>query len=171
MKTQPKPWFPLVSSLLLLTAFPGLAQAGEMKRDYEFSTPLPQTKRVTIRRPIAALPANQRFDRCPAQSRLEEFAESTSFLVMVCRDDRNNMKRFWIQKAKKTGAITKLTWLMERGDPYRGWTSGDYSVSIYADGRNPEKLNAYLESFNTRTKQGKAEALIYHYSRVYDRRP
>ena len=115
-------------------------------------------------------PASQRFDRCPAQSHLEQFAESTSFLVMVCRDDRDNLKKFWIQKAKKSGKITRLTAEDQPNSQPSRWTSGAYSVAIYADGRNPEKLNAYLESYNTQTKQGRAEALIYHYSRFYDRR-
>lgn len=159
-----------ISSLMLTIGATGALAEG-LKRDYGFSDPLPQTGRVTVRKGIQALPKNQLFDRCPAQSRLEEFAESTNFLVMICRDDRNNLKRFWIQKAKKTGEITKLTWLMDRGDPYKGWTSGDYSVSLYTDGVRPAgRANAYVESFNTRTKQGKAEALIYYYGRIYDRR-
>ena len=159
-----------ISGLVLLMIGAMGAQAEDFKRDYTFSAPLPHTRRVTIRKVIQALPVSQLFDRCPVQSRLEEFAESTSFLVMVCRDDRNALKKFWIQKAKKSGKITRLTAEDKPNSQPSRWTIGDYSVAIYADGRNPEKLNAYLESYNTQTKQGRAEALIYHYSQFYDRR-
>ncbi|HEY9908306.1 MAG TPA: hypothetical protein V6D18_11965 [Thermosynechococcaceae cyanobacterium] len=160
----------VISGVMLLAFCASGARAEGFQHDYAFSSPLPQTGRLTIRRPLRALPANQLFARCPAASRLEEFAESTNFLVMVCRDNRNALQKFWIQKAKKTGKITRLTAQDKPQSQPSPWTSGDYSVSIYADGARPEKLNAYLESYNTRTKQGRAEALIYYYSKFNDRR-
>ena len=164
-------WFNLVASLMLI-GYSGTAQADDLKRDYEATTPLPQTGRLTIRRSISALPADQLFDRCPAQSRLEEFAESTRFLVMVCRDDRDALKKFWIQKTKKTGTITRLTGQDQPRSQPTPFASGDYRVLIYADGAKPSQLNAYLESYNAKTrKAGRAEALLYHYSKFYDRRP
>jgi hypothetical protein len=62
----------LVLSITLVVVYQPNLRAGDMKNDYEFSTPLPQIGRATIRRPIQALPARSLFDRCPAKSQLEE---------------------------------------------------------------------------------------------------
>ena len=44
------------------------AIAVDIKRDYDFKTPLPQTQRLTIRKSILALPTTRLFERCPAHS-------------------------------------------------------------------------------------------------------
>lgn len=156
--------------LTALIGMAGSAIAGDFKRDYEPTVPLAQTGQLTVRKPIRDLPAKSLFNRCPTVSHLEEFAESTHFLVMVCRDDRNDLKKYWIQKTKKTGKILRLTARdAPRSQPSR-WKNGDYTVDLYSDGRRPEQLNAYVESYNTKTQQGQAEALLYHYSKFYDRR-
>jgi hypothetical protein len=143
---------------------PGFAQT--LKRDYEFKQPLPQTKQVTIRQPLKALPSDRVFTRCPKNSQLTEFAESNNFLVMICREGGDlGLKKYWIQQTKKTGKLLQLTAQDKPGVLLSPWQSGDYQVSIYADGRGP--INAYLESYNTRTMQGRAEALIYHYDDFY----
>jgi hypothetical protein len=156
------------SAALISTAIsPGLAQT--IKRDYETTTPLPQTKQLTIRQPLPALPSDRLFAKCPANSQLTEFAESNNFLVMVCREggDRG-LTKHWLQKSKKTGKQTQLKAQDRPGWPPVGWKSGDYEVFIYADAREPNLANAYLESHNTKTKQGRSEALIYHYSTHYN---
>jgi hypothetical protein len=156
------------STALIATAIlPGFAQT--IKRDYETSTPLPQTKLVTIRQPLKALPSDRLFAKCPANSQLTEFAESNNFLVMVCREggDRG-LTKHWLQKSKKTGKQTQLKAQDQPNSQPSAWKSGDFEVSIYADGAKPTLINAYLESYNTKTKQGRSEALIYHYSTYYD---
>jgi len=154
-------------SLCVLIGGLGSVIAGDFKRDYESRTPLPQTNRLTIRKSIQALPTTRLFDRCPAQSHLEEFAESTHFLVMVCRDDRNQWKKYWIQKTKQTAKIIRLTAQDEPRSEPSWWKNGDDTVSLYKDGLG--QPNAYLESYNTKTQQGWAEALLYHYWQFYDR--
>jgi hypothetical protein len=156
------------SALITLAIAPAFAQT--IKRDYETSTPLPQTKQVTIRQPLQALPSDRLFAQCPANSQLTEFAESNNFLVMVCREggDRG-LTKHWLQKSKKTGKQTQLVAQDRPNIQPSTWKSGDYEVSIYSDGARPNLINAYLESYNTKTKLGRSEALIYHYSKSYDR--
>jgi hypothetical protein len=157
--------FSFASSLALFAAFQSSAIAGEIIRDYEFSTPLPQTGKVTVRQPIESLPLKSLFDRCPTKSHLEAFAQSTHFLVMVCRDDVNDLKKYWIQKSIKNGKVRKITAQDLPNSQPVAWQSEDYAVSIYADSARPELSNAYIESFNTKTQKGRAEALLYYYSK------
>jgi hypothetical protein len=153
---------------LLVASYQPSAIADEVfKRDYDFSTPIPATGKVTIRKPIQDLPAKSLFASCPAKSNLQEFAESTSFLVMICRDRKNELQKYWLQKNKKTGSVLRLTARDLPRQPYAGWKHGDYEVSLYGDGRNPELINAYVESYNRKTKLGKAEALLYYYSKFH----
>ena len=156
------------AALISMAICPGFAQT--VKRDYEASTPLPQTKQVTIRQPLQDLPSDQLFAKCPENSQLTEFAESNNFIVMVCREggDRG-LTKHWLQKSKKTGKQLQLIAQDRPNSQPSAWKSGDYEVSIYADGARPNLINAYLESYNTKTKQGRSEALIYHYAKSYDR--
>ncbi len=155
-----------VFGMVLVASYQPMAIAQDLlKRDYGFSIPLPQTGKVTIRKPITNLPAKSLFESCPIKSDLQDFAESTSFLVMICRDRQNDLQKHWIQKNKKSGKISRLTALdLPRSQPVP-WKVGDYNLSIYADGLG--QINAYLESYNPKTKLGRAEALLYHYSKYY----
>lgn len=158
----------VIFGTLLVASYQPLAIAQEsFKRDYEFSTPISKTGKVTIRKPIQDLPAKSIFTSCPSKSSLQDFAESSSFLVMICRDQKNKAQKYWIQKNKKTGSILRLTAKDLPNSQPALWRSGDYQVYIYHDGRNPELINAYLESYNTKTKQGRGEALLYYYSYNY----
>ncbi|PZV18953.1 MAG: hypothetical protein DCF20_02585 [Pseudanabaena sp.] len=163
-----KNFWNVILGALIVASYQPLAIADEVfKRDYGFSTPIPATGKVTIRKPIKDLPAKSLFAICPAKSSLQDFAESTSFLVMICRDKKNELQKYWIQKNKKTGSVLRLTALDLPNSQPSAWTSGDYQVNIYRDGRNPQLINAYLESYNTKTKQGRAEALLYYYSKFH----
>ncbi|MEI6428279.1 MAG: hypothetical protein WCO45_07810 [Pseudanabaena sp. ELA607] len=136
-----------------------------MHRDYEYETPLPQTGKVTIRLPIQDLPSAKLFESCPKKSYLEEFGESTHYLVMICRDQKNDLKKYWLQKTKKTGRILRLTAQDQPRSQPSLWKSGDYEVMLYKDGRG--QGNAYLESYNMKTQKGRGEALLYYYSKFY----
>jgi hypothetical protein len=154
-------------TLLVASYQPSAIADSVFKRDYDFSTPIPATGKVTIRKPIQDLPAKSLFAACPAKSNLQEFAESTSFLVMICRDRKNELQKYWIQKNKKTGSVVRLiSWDFPNSQP-SAWKNGNYQVSLYRDGRNPELINAYVESYNSKTKLGKAEALLYYYSKFH----
>ncbi len=165
MKTQ-NFWNIIVGAVVIASCQP-LAAIAEisMKRDYEYQTPLPQTGQVTIRKPIKDLPANKLFESCPLKSDLQDFAESTNFLIIVCRDRQDNLQKYWIQKAKKTGKILRLTVKDEPNSQPSLWKSGDYQLTIYADGIG--RGNAYFELFNMKKQKGRAEALIYHYDKFY----
>jgi hypothetical protein len=86
------------------------------------------------------------FESCPKKSYLQEFAESSNYLVMVCRDQANNLQKYWLQKAKKTGKVIRLTTQDRANSQPSLWKSGDYQVTLYADGIG--RGNAYLESYN-----------------------
>jgi hypothetical protein len=159
--------FSLALNILLIAVYQPNLLAGDIKKDYESSTPLPQTGKVTIRKPIQALPAKSLFNSCPAKSQLEEFAESTHYLIMVCRDASNNLKKYWIQKTRKTGEVLQLMVVNKPNTVPEGWKHGDYWVSLYGDGRSPELVNAYLTYWNPKIQQGRGEALIYYYSENY----
>jgi hypothetical protein len=137
-----------------------------IKRDYEYKTPLPQTGRVTIRLPIQDLPVASLFESCPKNSYLQDFAESSHYLVMVCRDQSNNLQKYWLQKTKKTGKVLRLTTQDLPNSQPSLWPSGDYQVTLYADGIG--RGNAYLDSYNMKTQKGRSEALLYHYSKFYN---
>ncbi|TYQ23991.1 hypothetical protein PseudUWO311_20740 [Pseudanabaena sp. UWO311] len=153
---------------LLVASYQPFAIADDIfKRDYDFSTPIPATGKVTIRKPIQDLPKKSLFASCPVKSDLQDFAESTSFLVMICRDQKNVLQKYWIQKNKKTGSVLRLTAKDLPNSQPSVWKSGNYQVYLYHDGRNPQLINAYLESCNMKTKKGRAEALLYYYSKFH----
>ena len=158
----------IVVSMALIGSYQPNAIAQEFKRDYEYKTPIPKTGQVTIRKPIQDVPTKALFESCPPKSYIYDLAESTNFLVMVCRDRTNDLRKYWIQKNKKTGKISRLSAQDQPNSQPALWESGDYSVYLYIDGVG--RGNAYLESYNKKSKQGRAEALLYHYSKVYDRR-
>lgn len=157
----------LFGTLLVASYQPFAIADAVFTRDYEFSTPIPTTGKVTIRKPIQGLPAKSLFASCPAKSELQEFAKSTSFLVMICRDQKNVLQKYWIQKNKKTGSVVSLTARDLLNSQPSVWKSGNYQVYLYHDGRNPQLINAYLESYNMKTKKGRAEALLYYYSKFH----
>lgn len=135
------------------------------KRDYGYKTPLPQTGKVTVRRLLKDLPAKNLFEKCPTRSNLQDFAESSNFLVMICRDQVNTLQKYWIQKDKRTGEIVRLKALDKpRMEPVL-FQNGDNSLYLYGDGLG--LINAYVESYNEQTKQGIGEALLYHYNKFY----
>ena len=157
----------IVISMALIGSYQPNAIAQEFKRDYEYKTPIPKTGQVTIRKPIQDVPTKALFESCPPKSYIYDFAESTNFLVMVCRDRTNDLRKYWIQKNKKTGSVLRLTAQDLPHSQPSVWKSGNYQVYLYHDGRNPELINAYLESYNVITKKGRAEALLYYYSKFY----
>ena len=163
-----KNFWNIIFGAVIVASYQPLAIAEMFKRDYEYKTPIPKTGQVTIRKPIKALPAKSLFVPCPTKSDLSDFAESTNFLVMVCRDRKNDLQKYWIQKSKKTGKLLRLTAQDLPDSPPVSWETGDYSVYLYIDGIGAG--NAYLESYNRKSQQGRAEALLYHYSKVYDPR-
>ncbi len=157
----------LFGTLLIASYQPFVIADDIFKRDYDFSTPIPATGKVTIRKPIQDLPKKSLFASCPVKSDLQDFAESHSFLVMICRDQKNVLQKYWIQKNKKTGSVVHLTARDLLNSQPSVWKSGNYQVYLYHDGRNPQLINAYLESYNMKTKKGRAEALLYYYSKFH----
>jgi hypothetical protein len=144
------------------------ALAEEIQRDYPFEKPIPTTGHLTQRLPLVKLPAAKQFKKCPDTTKLVEYAESTSFQVMICANKKDpRSDKFWLQKSKKTGKLTQIAARRNPNVPGALWESGDYRVMIYADGARPDTVNAYLESYNLKTKRGRGEALLYHYSMFY----
>jgi hypothetical protein len=159
------------AGLTLLTLGCASALAQEIRRDYPFDRPIPATGRVTQRLSITQLPSTKLFANCPSSTKLVEYAESSHFQVMICADNKasRNLK-YWMQKSKKTNKLTQIAARPDPTGPEVLWKSGDYRVMIYADGARPNTVNAYLESFNRKTRRGLGEALLYHYSLFYPNR-
>jgi hypothetical protein len=164
-------FYQVLAGLTVLSLWSTSTLADEIRRDVPFNQPIPATGRLTQRLPLTQLPAAKRFTNCPNSTKLVEYAESSHFQVMICADKKDaNKFKYWMQKSKKTN---KLTQIAARPDPNSQsvlWESGDYRAMIYADGARPNTINAYLESYNLKTKKGLGEALLYHYSTFYGNR-
>ena len=156
-----------LGALVLAIAADG-AIALEMVRDYEYKTPIPATKQVTIRKNISDLPQNKLFEPCRLNSYLHDFAESSNYLIMVCPGQGNDLRKYWSQKDKVTGNVLRLVAEDKPRSQPSLWKSGDLSLSLYFDGVG--RGNAYLEVYNLKAQQGYGEALLYHYRKVYERR-
>jgi hypothetical protein len=158
----------LAGVIAVLTVGCASAWAEEIQRDYAFNKPIPATGRLTQRLPLVKLPAAKQFKKCPDSTKLVEYAESTNFQVMICADKKDARNdKFWLQKSKKTGKLSQIAARRDPNVPVALWETGDYRVMIYADGARPNTINAYLESYNLKTKRGRGEALLYHYSLFY----
>ncbi len=163
-----KPFRVWAGTITALTIGCASVLAEEIQRDYPFEKPISVTGRLTQRLSLVKLPAAKQFKKCPKTTQLVEYAESTSFQVMICADEKDSRSnKFWLQKSKKTGKLTQIAARPDLNAPGALWEAGDYRVMIYADGARPNTVNAYLESYNLKTKRGRGEALLYHYSIFY----
>ncbi len=167
MKTRSR--LSLIGSILMVgaTALPSFAQI--IKRDYDFQTPVPLISRITIRDNIRNLPKSKLFTRCPDKTVLLEYAESSKYSIMICSDEKNTrQEKYWIQNAKNgSGKLTLTAFVYTTGAPFYKYGDEIFSILTDDDGIKPVKFNAYLERYNSKTKIGSAEALLYHYHRYY----
>lgn len=135
-------------------------------RDYNFSTPLPQTGKVTIRRTLAEFKQNRMFKACPANSELYAFAESTNYQVEICTKEHTlKQPKYYLSRAKNGSSSLTIKSNDEDAAYQLIFQNNGYTYSIYRDGgssKNP--INAYLE---VTRPDGKTfgEALIYLYER------
>ncbi|MBW4445757.1 MAG: hypothetical protein KME38_02470 [Spirirestis rafaelensis WJT71-NPBG6] len=135
-------------------------------RDYNFSTPLPQTGKVTIRRALREFKQNRMFKACPANSELYAFAESTNYQVEICTKEHTlKQPKYYFSRAKNGSSSLTIKSNDEDAAYQLIFQNNGYTYSIYRDGgssKNP--INAYLE---VTRPDGKTfvEALIYLYER------
>ena len=135
-------------------------------RDYNFSTPLPQTGKVTIRRSLREFKQNRMFKACPANSELYAFAESTNYQVEICTKEHTlKQPKYYLSRAKNGSSSLTIKSNDEDAAYQLIFQNNGYTYSIYRDGgssKNP--INAYLE---VTRPDGKTfgEALIYLYER------
>lgn len=159
--------FSLIMSLTILSVSSLPISAQEIKKHYEATTPLPGIGRVTIRDNIRNLPTNRIFRKCPSNSMIIEFAESKSYLVIICSDENDhNLPKYWIERRKNGGSDLIVNASSNTNEPAT-YKRGEYSYWIYSDGIHPEKMNAYLQRYNRNTQRGSAEALLFYYNRGY----
>jgi hypothetical protein len=151
------------SSAQTSASVPKAAESAEIRRDYEFKTPLPATGRVTIRSHIRSLDASRLIADCPKNSLPYAFAESSNYQVQICsaENDREQPKYF-ILRAKNGGNVQRITSADAEAARQLIFRHQDHTYVIYRDGAVPEKLNAYLEIFSP-DGRGFAEALLYLY--------
>jgi len=135
------------------------AQGQDTVQDYGWKTPLPQTGKLTIRQPLRAFNRKKIFAACPNGSALYAFAESTNYKVQICAV--GGTPRYYMSRGKTDSS--KLTF-EDRGEGAQQlvFKRGDYSYILYRDGRDPSKLNAYLQVYK-KDKQILGEALLYLY--------
>ncbi|MBW4561309.1 MAG: hypothetical protein KME32_09140 [Mojavia pulchra JT2-VF2] len=135
-------------------------------RDYGFSTPLPQTGKVTIRRSLREFKRNQMFKSCPANSNLYAYAESTNYQVEICTKEKTyNQPKYYLSRAKNGKSSLTITSKDEDAAYQLIFNNNGYTYSIYRDGGGPQNaINAYLE---VTRPDGKTigEALLYLYER------
>ena len=150
----------LVATAACSIPYSPMATAQSGIEDYRFSTPLPQTGKVTIRRSLKAFNRQRMFTACPKNSRLYAFAESTHYLVQICA--QQGVPRYYLSKGKQDGS--RLT--IEDRDSSRTrqliFANKDYLYILYRDGARPERINAYLQVFR-KDQQILGEALLYLY--------
>jgi hypothetical protein len=137
-------------------------------RDYDFSTPLPQTGKVTIRRSLREFKQNRMFKPCPANSELYAFAESTNYQVEICTKEHTlKQPKYYFSRAKNgSGSLTIKSNDEDAAYQLIFYNNG-YTYLIYRDGSNSRHpINAYLE---VTRPDGKTfgEALIYLYERPH----
>lgn len=148
-----------VAIVTLSLSVSGLPVRGQDTiQDYGWKTPLPQTGKLTIRRPLRAFSRKQMFAACPGGSNLYAFAESTHYKVQICAV--GGTPRYYMGRSKINS--NKLTVEDRNGDRANQliFVRGDYSYILYRDGRGP--INAYLQVFQ-KDQQILGEALLYLY--------
>ncbi|MEB3295465.1 MAG: hypothetical protein VKJ24_20110 [Synechococcales bacterium] len=146
---------------------PAIAQT--IHRDYDFTIPIPETGKVTIRLPMQKIPSDRPFTVCPPNTALLDFAESSRSLLMICSDEQDKTYgKYWIQRVVGRRTYIRLTAPPKPNGQHPGFKQGrETEYFLYADSARPEQHNAYLEIYDRRTGQGKGEALLYHYSSRY----
>lgn len=135
-------------------------------RDYGWTTRLPKTGKVTIRGNIKQLNSNRLFTRCPANTVVVAFAESTNYLTQICSKEYDlSLPKYYFGRDKKSGSSLKIVNNDADEANQLIFHNRGYTYLIYADGSRPEGSNAYLEVTQPNGKTY-AEALLY----LYDRR-
>lgn len=134
---------------------PGSYSTSRVIRDYQESSPLPDTGQTTIYRLLDELDRSQMFAPCPEGSRLLEFAETTNFLVQTCLSETGGKSPvFWMGFAKDgRGSLTlKINQNFEfwNGSTYYSLERGVWGENSYILVGQP---NGTLE----------AEAMLYYY--------
>jgi hypothetical protein len=155
------------ATLAGLTPLAAIAQT--IQRDYDFSTPIPETGKVTIRLPMKQIPSDRPFTVCPPQTVLLDFAESSRSLLMICSDEQDKTYgKYWIQRMAGRRTYLRLTAPPRPDRSHPGFKQGrETEYFLYADSARPGQNNAYLEVYDRRTGKGTGEALLYHYSSRY----
>jgi hypothetical protein len=139
------------------------AADSSMQRDYDFSTPIPSTGKVTVRDSIRNLDTSRLITNCPSDSAPYAFAESTHYRIQVCSQEYDPwLPKYYIGQAKDGSGEMHLTSTNLDQARQLIFKNGDYTYIIYRDGTRPETTNAYLEVYAPDGKNS-AEALWYLY--------
>lgn len=141
-----------------------IAQSGiNRKADYDFSTPIPQIGRTTIRRSLAEFDRTQMVAPCPPDTVLLTAAESTNYHIQICSaEDDPTQPAYYMGFAKDGSGDIVIPASDRQAARQNVFRNGNYTYSIYADGRAPERMNAYLEVLLPNGEMH-AEALWYLY--------
>lgn len=137
-------------------------EQGE-SRDYEPTTPLPDTGKVTVRNDIRNLDPDRLITDCPADSAPYAFAESTHYRVQICSQEYDPWQpKYYLGQAKDGSGELRIT----SSDPAEArqliFESDGYTYILDRDAARLEQANAYLQVF-TPTGDSYSEALLYLY--------
>jgi hypothetical protein len=135
-------------------------------RDYNSTTPLPETGRVTVRADIASFALDRLITDCPTDTALYAFAESSNYRIQVCSEEYDPwLPKYYIGRAKEGGDELRLINKNTSEAQQLIFRNGDYIYTLYRDGARPERINAYLEIYSATDRKTYAEALVYLYEK------
>jgi hypothetical protein len=139
------------------------AADNRLQQDYEPTTPLPETGRLTIRDHIRNLDPARLITNCPTDSAPYAFAESTNYRVQICSGEYDPwLPKYYLGQAKDGSGEIHITNSNGAEAQQLIFKSAGYTYVLYRDAAQSEQVNAYLQVF-TPNGEGYAEALLYFY--------
>jgi len=135
----------------------------EIKRDYDFTTPIATTGKVTVRDRIRFVGSDKLMTACPTDTAPYALAESTHYRVQICSGEYDpQLPKYYIGQDKEGGSELRITSSNLNEARQLIFKNGDYTYILYRDGAKPDQSNAYLEVYMPDGKSY-AEALFYLY--------
>ncbi|NJR65089.1 MAG: hypothetical protein HC772_06850 [Leptolyngbyaceae cyanobacterium CRU_2_3] len=132
-------------------------------RDYDFSTPIASTGKLTVRERIRTVDTDKLIASCPTDTAPYALAESTHYRVQICSGEYDpQLPKYYIGQAKDGSGELRITSADLDEARQLVFKNGDYTYTLYRDSARPEQNNAYLEIYMPNGKSY-AEALFYLY--------
>lgn len=136
---------------------------GEIDRDYDLTTPIATTGKMTVRDRIRYIDTDQLITDCPTDTAPYALAESTHYRVQICSEEFDpQLPKYYIGQAKDGSGELRITSTNLDEARQLVFKNDDYTYVLYQDSNRPDQTNAYLEVY-TPDGASYAEALFYLY--------